>query len=189
MMESEELELKRSTSNLKKAIISISAMLNKHGVCEVYFGISNDGTIIGQDVTEKTLRSVSQAISNHIEPKIFPVIKKRSFDSKDCVYVRASGENKPYYAYGRVYLRVGDEDRLSTPKKIEKLIIQKNRDKNYWDNFPSDISEDDINEKELIDFVRRGKEAGRLEFDYRSKSVTLNKLGLLKDEKLLRIAD
>ena len=37
--ESEKLELKKSTSELKDAIISIVAMINKHGRGEVYFGV------------------------------------------------------------------------------------------------------------------------------------------------------
>lgn len=39
LKESEILELKKSTSELKEAIIAISAMLNKHGKGEIYFGI------------------------------------------------------------------------------------------------------------------------------------------------------
>jgi ATP-dependent DNA helicase RecG len=37
--ESETLELKKSTSELKEAIISISAILNKHNSGEDIFGI------------------------------------------------------------------------------------------------------------------------------------------------------
>ena len=49
--ESEKLELKRSTSELKEAVVSIAAILNKHLGGDLYFGISNDETIIGQTVT------------------------------------------------------------------------------------------------------------------------------------------
>ena len=40
--ESEFLELKKSTSELKEAIISIVAILNKHGAGELYFGIKKN---------------------------------------------------------------------------------------------------------------------------------------------------
>ena len=39
LRESETLELKRSTSELKEAVISIGAILNKHGRGTVYFGV------------------------------------------------------------------------------------------------------------------------------------------------------
>jgi ATP-dependent DNA helicase RecG len=58
--ESETIELKKSTSELKEAVVSIAAMLNKHQQCELFFGIKNDGAVIGQGVTEKTIRDVSR---------------------------------------------------------------------------------------------------------------------------------
>jgi len=66
--ETETVELKRSTSELKEAVISIAAMLNKHQRAEVWFGVRNDGTVVGQRVSEKTIRDVSKNISEHIEP-------------------------------------------------------------------------------------------------------------------------
>jgi len=68
-IESEILELKRTTAELDEAIISIVAILNKHRKGELFFGINNDGTIKGQDVSDKTLRDISKSISDHIEPK------------------------------------------------------------------------------------------------------------------------
>ena len=72
--ESEKLEFKRTTAELKEGVISMAAMLNKHGGGELYFGVKNDGTVLGQTVSDKTLRDVSQAVSNHLEPKVYPKI-------------------------------------------------------------------------------------------------------------------
>ena len=52
------LELKKSTSELKEAIISIAAILNKHQKGELYFGIKNDGSVVGQDTSEKTSEKI-----------------------------------------------------------------------------------------------------------------------------------
>ncbi|MBU1202110.1 MAG: ATP-binding protein [Nanoarchaeota archaeon] len=73
-IESETLELKKSTSELKEAVISIVAMLNKHSSGKLIFGISPKGEVLGQDVSEKTIRTVSQKIANSIEPKIYPEV-------------------------------------------------------------------------------------------------------------------
>ena len=75
-MENEKLEFKKTTSELKEAIMSISAILNKHGNGELYFGIRNDGVPVGLNINEKTMRDISQAVSNHIEPKIYPTISE-----------------------------------------------------------------------------------------------------------------
>ena len=44
--ESERLELKKSTSELKEAIISIASILNKHHCGTLCFGMSNDGVLL-----------------------------------------------------------------------------------------------------------------------------------------------
>jgi ATP-dependent DNA helicase RecG len=75
MRESENIELKKSTSELKEGIISIVSILNKHKKGELYFGLDSNGKSTKQTFSEKTLRDISQAISNHIEPKIYPKIK------------------------------------------------------------------------------------------------------------------
>lgn len=58
--ENEILELKKSTSELKEAIISIAAILNKHRKGELYFGIKNDGSVVGQDTSEKIILLVKE---------------------------------------------------------------------------------------------------------------------------------
>lgn len=68
-IESEKIEFKKSTSELIEGVISISAMLNKHGEGIVYFGVKNNGDVIGQkDINENTLRDVSRKIAEGIKP-------------------------------------------------------------------------------------------------------------------------
>ena len=73
-METEQIEYKKTTGELKEAITSIVAILNKHGSGELYFGVRNNGDVLGQAINDETLRKVSQAIKNHITPAIFPEI-------------------------------------------------------------------------------------------------------------------
>ncbi|MEK6867475.1 MAG: RNA-binding domain-containing protein, partial [Nanoarchaeota archaeon] len=56
MKESETLELKKSTSELKEALKSIVAIVNKHQKGELYFGVKRDGDVVGQSITENTIR-------------------------------------------------------------------------------------------------------------------------------------
>lgn len=72
-MENETTEHKRSTSELREAMESVVAILNKHGAGTLYFGVRpSDGEVVGQDASEKTLRDVSQAFTNRIEPRVYP---------------------------------------------------------------------------------------------------------------------
>ena len=44
-IENETLEFKKSTSELIEGVISLAAMLNKHGEGTVYFGVKNNGDV------------------------------------------------------------------------------------------------------------------------------------------------
>ncbi len=73
--ETEQVEFKKSTGELKEAVISIAAILSKHGSGDLYFGVKNNGDVIGQEISDKTTREISQAIGNHLRPVIYPEIK------------------------------------------------------------------------------------------------------------------
>ena len=133
MPESEAIEYKKSLAELSEGLISIAAILNKHGGGELWFGLKNDGRSVGMDVSETTLRKVSQAIAAHIEPKIYPEVSTVTLDGKSCIRVAFSGSHSPYFAHGRAYMRVADEDRQLSAKELESLILKKNRTNESWD--------------------------------------------------------
>ena len=63
--ESEKIELKKSTAELKQALVDLCAFANS-GTGTVYFGISDNGEIIGQEVTDNTFKRVSTTILGSI---------------------------------------------------------------------------------------------------------------------------
>jgi ATP-dependent DNA helicase RecG len=188
LKENETLELKKSTAELDRAIISIVSMLNKQGHGDLYFGVKNDGTVVGQEISENTIRHISQSINARIDPKIFPEIKEVTIDNKTCVYIRFEGNDSPYYADGRAYVRVGDEDKKLSAKELENIIIKKNREKLRWDNRESNYSLTDVNEEVLNNYLNRAKKEGRLSFDFQDVETTLKKLKLIENNKLLKAA-
>ncbi len=178
--ESETLELKRSTSELKEAIISIVSILNKHQEGKLYFGIRKNGKVIRQQISDKTIRDISQAISNHIEPKSYPRINKVVLDDKECILVEFKGTETPYYAYGRAYMRVGDEDRKLSSKELENLVLRKNKDKLRWDvQICERAKPGDISSAKLKRFLK----TSGLKYDTVENS--LEKLKLISNGKLL----
>lgn len=183
LTESENVELKKSTSELKAGVVSLAAMLNKHQRGELWFGIRNDGTAIGQSISEASLREVSRAIGDHIDPKVYPTVEQVMVGGKSCIRVLVEGKDAPYFAYGRAYVRVGDEDRQLSAKGLEYLILQKNRDHLRWDAETCDRAAlEDISSGKLKSFL---KTCG-LKYDTIPNS--LEKLGLIRDGKLLNAA-
>ena len=138
LRESETVELKKSLAELKEGLVSMVAILNKHGSGELWFGVTPKGQATGLDVTDKTLRDVSQAIAAHIEPKIYPHIDAQTVDDATCIRIRFEGQNAPYFAHGRAWMRVADEDRQLSAAELEQIIVDKNQNALRWDTRPLD---------------------------------------------------
>jgi ATP-dependent DNA helicase RecG len=181
--ESETVELKTSLAELKQGLTSLVAMLNKHGQADLWFGISPGGKPVGLTVTEKTLRDVSQALAAHIEPRLYPEITSVDVAGKTCLRIHATGHQKPYFAYGRAYMRVADEDRQMSARELESLILSRNSAALRWDNEPSTTALAELSETKIRRFVERaGLPWGN---DAQSTANALTKLGLLQDGQLL----
>lgn len=185
-LENEVIEFKKTTGELKEGIISIVSILNKHQSGKLYFGIKDNGEIIGQDVSSKTIREVSKAISENIEPKIYPAVNKIKLDDKECILVEFEGDDIPYLAFGRAYMRVGDEDRQLSMKEIRKIILKDENEIGKWERKVSDYTIDNIDEELLKDFIEKGRKAKRINFPYTNKEEILRKLSLVnKNNELL----
>lgn len=154
-MESETLELKKSLGELKEGIISLVAMLNKQGEATVLFGISPKGKVLGFDITEKTLRDVSQAIAAHIEPNVYPKVEQRLIDGKTCLQITAEGWQQPYFAYGRAYIRVADEDKKLSASELKNLILQNSRDALRWEDEPCGLTIEQLSAEKINAFLER----------------------------------
>lgn len=120
--ETETIEFKKSTGELKEGVVSLSSMLNKHSDGTVYFGVKNDGEVIGQKIGDNTLRDISQMVANAIKPQIIPTITLELLDGKNVIKVHAQGGEKPYSAFGRYYIRSADEDRELSPIELRKIM-------------------------------------------------------------------
>lgn len=187
--ESETLELKRSTSELKEGVVSVAAILNKHRKGELYFGVRNDGTVLGQDVSERTLREVSRTLSERIEPRVYPKVERVRLAGKDCIRARFSGNDAPYLAFGRAYIRVGDEDRQLSARELEKMFLSRNRDHARWESELSERKISDIDAASIRRAVKKGRLVGRVNFEFGSVRGTLNKLKLLRNGRLLKAGE
>lgn len=122
-IETEQIEFKKSTGELKEGIISIASMLNKHRTGVLYFGVKNNGDVIGQQIGNDTLREISQAIANFVKPQIIPSIAFELIDGKNIIKVSVEGSERPYSAYGKYYMRSADEDREISPSVLKNLMM------------------------------------------------------------------
>ncbi len=122
-METETVEFKKTTGELKEGMISIASMLNKSGRGILYFGVRNDGEVVGQQIGDRTMREISQGIAVAIKPQIIPTIMMELCDGKNVIKVTVEGDEKPYSAYGKYYMRSADEDREIAPQQLRNLML------------------------------------------------------------------
>ena len=184
--EDEFVEFKKSTGDHKEALQTISAMLNKHGRGEVYFGVNDDGEVVGQEVTDSTIRQIASWISDKIEPPIVPTIRRlMSDDDRPYLRVAFSGTETPYSADGRYYMRVGTSNNVLSALELKALITGGAFRTHPWDALPSGRSIADIDEKALKDFVARGNRCERIPDEYTNAEEVLSKLGLIASDGTL----
>jgi len=181
--ETETLEFKKTTGEMKAAMVSIASILNKHGVGTLYFGVKPNGDVAGQDVSESSLRDVSRAVYENIKPQIYPVINEEIIDGKSLIKVEFSGDNTPYSAAGRYYLRTADEDREVAPEEL-KVFFEANKYRTKWEMDKSTAKADKVDRSAVKTFWQRAVEAGRLPKGKYTTPIIINRFGLVQDDYL-----
>ena len=182
--ENETVEFKKTTSEIKEGVISLSSMLNKIGACKLYFGVKNNGEIIGLNIGQHTTSDISRAIKEHLKPNVVPTIEVRTEQGKQIIAVTVQGEETPYSAYGRYYIRSDDEDLIMTNSQLESFFSGKKYDYSKWEKESTEYGIDDVDEELLIRYVNEGNDSGRINFLYRDIRTTLVKLELMNGDHL-----
>ena len=181
LKENEHIELKKSVSEIKEALKSISAMLNKHKKGTIYFNIAPSGKPVKNDVSVKTLRKISQSISDRIEPKIYPQITVEKIESINVIKIKFEGQQTPYSADGRYYIRVGDEDKQMSQEQLKQFIL-KNKDLR-WDAIASaEFSIKDVDANKVKGFCKLAS------IKYSNVRDVLQNVNLIRNNELLNAA-
>ncbi len=188
-IETETIELKKSLSQLKEGVISLSAMLNKSNKGVVYFGIRDDGKVIGLDVGKKTLSDVTHEIQNNLKPLPNKVnVECEEIVDRTVIRVGVDDDDTPYSAYGRYYIRINEADVMMSNSQLQSFF--ENKEINYfrWENKETEYGVDDVDEDLLIECIRTANDSGRLDYVYKTAEDALTKLGLLSVNGLLNNA-
>lgn len=183
--ETEQVEYKKSTGELKEGIISIASILNKHGSGDVYFGVKNNGDVIGQEISDTTTRDVSQAIRSNIRPPVYPEIKVETYGGRDVVHVHFEEHQRPYTAYNIPRIRIADEDTVMDQAKYYEMLHARDGSVGEWEIQFSRYHIEDINQEIFDGYLKRAKKVGRITIETDEPKTVLNTLGLAVDDSLL----
>ncbi|MBQ6503403.1 MAG: putative DNA binding domain-containing protein [Flexilinea sp.] len=183
--ETEQVEFKKSTGELKEGVISIASILNKHESGDLYFGIKNNGDVIGQEISDSTLRDVSQAIRMNIKPALYPMIEKQIYAGLDVVHVKFEGKRRPYTAYNIPRIRIADEDTVMDQELYREMMNERENRTDSWETKSSKYHISDIDIEVFSDYLQKAKEAGRISFRSTDPEAVMAKLELADGDTLL----
>ena len=69
------------------------------------------------------MREISQGIANTIKPQVIPTIIIELCKDKNITKVTIEGDEKPYSAYGKYYMRSAGEDWEISPQQLRSLML------------------------------------------------------------------
>ncbi len=179
--ETETLEFKKSTSEVKAAMDDICAILNKHGEGKLIFGVKPNGDVFGQDIGNETLDDVAKKIKEAIEPTIFPNIYEEIYDDKKCIVVEFKGKERPYSSYGRYFKRVVDRSEKMTSYELKAMMASTDYN-SLWENNLTKFTIKDLDKEALLSYYNNAVSCGRLQkLDIYNEEELLTHLGLMED--------
>lgn len=148
--EDEKREFKESLVQLDSGLRSLSAMLNRHGSGCVYFGVRDNGDVIGTSVGRDTFNKIRHRISELIQPKIIAdIAAEEDENGNTCIRVSAKGGNIPYSCDGRYFIRSVASDEKVSNELLRKMLISNEMD--LARSRPSDIQ--DLTFSQLCTFM------------------------------------
>ena len=189
--ESTTLEFKKSTGELREAMAALSGMLNAAGSGKVIFGVTDDGTLVGQDFAERTLEDIANE-SRKLEPKAEVTTTRLDLPSGRTVVVveaRSAG-SEPITFDGRPYLRVDRTTQRMSRGEFDQRVADRLLARKPWDGWPvQGWTVEDLDATEIQHAVRDAVATKRLfgAPDERPEQV-LRRFDLLSGDGLARAA-
>ncbi len=188
--ESETLEFKSTTGTRREAVRTICAMLNQDGG-QVLFGVTPEGNVVGQQVSERTIEGLSNELQR-IDPPAFPTVERVPIaEGREVLVVRVSqGTARPYAYRGTTYRRVGNTTVAMSADEYKQMLFERMHSEQRWENQPATgWTVDDLDVGEIRRTVAEAVQRGRLEETLsRDPEDLLRGLGLLRDGVLFRAA-
>ena len=132
--ETAAIEFKRTTGQRSEGAKSVCAMLNGTGGIVLY-GVRDDGVIIGQQVTARTVEEVAHEL-RRIDPPVFPTIETITLNATHAILAIhvTTGNQRPYTFDGRPYLRHGPTTQVMPRAVYEQQLTETMHPIRRWEN-------------------------------------------------------
>ena len=166
--ETREVELKKTTGELKDAMHSACAFLNTDGGWLVFGVTPVSLKIVGQEVTENTRRELAQALAG-IEPAVDVRVEYVDVPDHQGLQVIALcfdgwvWGKEPFTYQGRPYYRVESVTKVMPRDMYDERLRASKPHKFAWERQPAEgLNLEDLNQERIRGAVRLGVEMGRM---------------------------
>ena len=166
--ESETCEWKKSTGQLHRAGETLCAFLNAKGGT-VLFGVDDSGVVVGQTVTEKTRRQVSDTLAK-IQPQAQIHMEEIPVENSLTVialHAKSDPNQRPYLYDGRPYQRRGPTTSRMPADVLFHLAAARPQNESLWEGRQVDtgFTFNHLDGAAIQRAGQRGVTAGRLPSD------------------------
>lgn len=166
--ETRQVELKKTTGELKDAMHSACAFLNTDGGWLIFGITPNSPKVVGQEVTENTRRELAQALAG-LEPAVDVRVEYVDVPDRPGMQVIALGFDawvwgkEPFTFHGRPYYRVESTTQVMPRDMYDERLRASKPHLFAWERQPADgLKLEDLNQELIRGAVRLGVEMGRM---------------------------
>ena len=189
--ETRNLELKKTTGELKDGMKSACAFLNTDGGWLIFGIAPTTLKVVGQDVTENTRREIAQALT-HLEPALDVEVNYVDLPNSNGKQVIVMHFDKwvwgkePYTYHKCPYYRIESVTKeMPRDMFVERLKAARPQDFAWENQTAESVTLDDMDEERIRNAVRLGIAGGRINASAEGATVEtlLGKLKLLNNGK------
>lgn len=189
--ESETLEFKRSTAELRRVGETLCAFLNGEGG-KVLIGVGPDGRLVGQDVADITLRDIATMLARFEPPARVEMSRVDVGNGRQVIVLDAAPFRRfaPFVFESKPYKRVGSTTTVMLQEEYARLLLDRNHSRHRWENQPAvGVRLEDLDREEILRTRATAIEQRRLSAGT-SMDVgdILDRLGLRIDGQLTQAA-
>ena len=160
--ESATVEFKKSTAEKDRACRTLCGFANAGGG-QLLFGVTPEGKLVGQQVTDRTLEELAQEFRG-FEPPLFPEIRRVAVkDSLQVLVLRVERPSlQPVTFRGVPYERVLNTTQVMSRSTYQRLLLESLDATDRWEIQPADCwTLDMLDSREIVitleESIRRGR--------------------------------
>jgi ATP-dependent DNA helicase RecG len=188
--ESDSVEFKKTTGQLRSAFETVCAFLNGEGGI-VLIGVGDKGKIIGQEISDRTRQEIANTISE-LEPPAQSQINinyVKLDKEKHIIAIKVNaGNHIPYAFEGRAFQRIQSTTSRMPQHMYEQLIIKRGQLNHSWETLPANRGFDilSLDHEEIRRTVDQGIRFNRIPPEAANEDIEslLTRLKLLQDGQL-----